>query len=263
MIYCTAQLTRGKAVNRLPSIRYYVDRACKRRARLSQFDLNFIWRVKIVSILLCSLVPRPRPSTRETGSGDFLGILCVSNHVTHAYAHAHFSNKRVIRELRIVSCPGGGVWVAVTREFERDNCVISEILQSDWTIPNRAGVPRKSTKGTLVDFLGILCVSNHVTHAYAHAHFSNKRVIRELRIVSCPGGGVWVAVTREFERDNCVISEILQSDWTIPNRAGVPRKSTKVPRPSFRVWAGRSGHETTSSGPTRFARHFPGPFSAP
>ena len=84
-----------------------------------------------------------------------------------------------------------------------------------------------------------------MTHAYAHAHFSNKRVIRELRIVSCPGGGVWVAVTREFERDNCVISEILQSDWTIPNRAGVPRKSTKVPRPSFRVWAGRSGHETS------------------
>ena len=72
-----------------------------------------------------------------------------------------------------------------------------------------------------------------MTHAYAHAHFSKKRVIRELRIVSCPGGGVWVAVTREFERDNCVTSEILQSDWTIPNRAGVPRKSTKVPRPSF------------------------------
>ena len=40
-------------------------------------------------------------------------------------------------------------------------------------------------------------------------------------------------------------SEILQSDWTLPNRAPVPRKSTKVPRPSFRVWAGRSGHETT------------------
>ena len=80
------------------------------------------------------------------------------------------------------------------------------------------------------DFLGILCVSNHVTHAYAHAHFSNKRVIAKL---SCPGGGVWVAVTREFERDNCVTSEILQSDWTIPNRAGVPRKSTKVPRSSF------------------------------
>ena len=56
---------------------------------------------------------------------------------------------------------------------------------------------------------------------------------RTARIVSCPGGGVWVAVTREFERDNCVISEILQSDSTIPNRAGVPRKSTKVPRPSF------------------------------
>ena len=72
-----------------------------------------------------------------------------------------------------------------------------------------------------------------MTHAYAHAHFSNERVIAKLRIVSCPGGGVWVAVTREFESDNCVTSEILQSDWTIPNRAGVPRKSTKVPRPSF------------------------------
>ena len=72
-----------------------------------------------------------------------------------------------------------------------------------------------------------------MTHAYAHAHFSNERVIAKLRIVSCQGGGVWVAVTREFERDNCVTSEILQSDWTIPNRAGVPRKSTKVPRPSF------------------------------
>ena len=58
------------------------------------------------------VVPRPRPSTRERGSGNFIGILCVSNHVTHAYAHAHFSNKRVIREQRIVSCPGGGVWVA-------------------------------------------------------------------------------------------------------------------------------------------------------
>ena len=67
-----------------------------------------------------------------------------------------------------------------------------------------------------------------MTHAYAHAHFSNERVIAKLRIVSCPGGGVSVAVTREFERDNCVTSEILQSDWTIPNRAGVPRKSTKV-----------------------------------
>ena len=113
------------------------------------------------------------------------------------------------------------------------------------SFPDPAPLRGREGLGTLVDFLGILCVSNHVTHAYAHAHFSNKRVIRELRIVSCLGGGVWVAVTREFERDNCVISEILQSDWTIPNRAGVPRKSTKVPRPSFRVWAGRSGHETT------------------
>ena len=93
------------------------------------------------------------------------------------------------------------------------------------SFPDPAPLRGKEGLGTLVDFLGI---SNHVTHAYAHAHFSNKRVIRELRIVSCPGGGVWVAVTREFERDNCVISEILQSDWTIPNRAGVPRKSTKV-----------------------------------
>ena len=152
----------------------------------------------------------------------------------------------VIRELRIVSCPGGGVWVAVTREFERDNCVTSEILQSDWTIPNRAGVPRKSTKvprpsfvqesreglGPRLLFSRILCVSNHVTHAYAHAHFSNERVMANC---SCLGGGV--AVTRDFERDICVTSEILQSDWTLPNRAPVPRKSSQTsgprPRPSF------------------------------
>ena len=49
-----------------------------------------------------------------------------------------------------------------------------------------------------------------------------------LCIVSCPGGGVWVAVTREFERDNCMTSEILQSDWTIPNRE---RPSFVLPRP--------------------------------
>ena len=114
--------------------------------------------------------------------------------------------------------------------FHNGNSVGEKPLVS---FPDPAPLRGKEGLGTLVDFLGILCVSNHVTHAYAHAHFSNKRVIRELRIVSCPGGGVWVAVTREFERDNCVISEILQSDWTIPNRAGVPRKSTKVPRPSF------------------------------
>ena len=91
-----------------------------------------------------------------------------------------------------------------------------------------------------------------MTHAYAHAHFSNKRVIRELRIVSCPGGGVWVAVTREFERDNCVTSEILQSDWTIPNRAGVPRKSTKVPRPGshVRVWDRDYGEGLARGGST-------------
>ena len=75
---------------------------------------------------------------------------------------------------------------------------------------------------------------------YAHAHFSNERVIGNCALhVSCPGGEVRVAVTREFEHDICLTIEILQ---TIPNRAGVPRKSTKVPRPSFHVWAGRSGH---------------------
>ena len=63
--------------------------------------------------------------------------------------------------------------------------------------------------------------------------FQQRARDRETAHCVVPGGGVWVAVTREFERDNCVTSEILQSDWTIPNRAGVPRKSTKVPRPSF------------------------------
>ena len=118
------------------------------------------------------------------------------------------------------------------------------------SFPDPAPLRGKEGLGTLVDFLG---VSNHVTHAYAHAHFSNKRVIRELRIVSCPGGGVWVAVTREFERDNCVISEILQSDWTIPNRAGVRLKS---PDPlscgsHVRIWDRACiayGMQTTSRG---------------
>ena len=57
------------------------------------------------------------------------------------------------------------------------SCVVS--------FPDPAPLRGKEGLGTLVDFLG---VSKHVTHAYAHAHFSNKRVIRELRIVSCQGG---------------------------------------------------------------------------
>ena len=48
------------------------------------------------------------------------------------------------------------------------------------SFPDPAPLRGKEGLGTLVDFLGILCVSNHVTHAYAHAHFSNKRVIREV-----------------------------------------------------------------------------------
>ena len=87
-----------------------------------------------------------------------------------------------------------------------------------------------------------------MTHAYAHAHFSKRARDRELPIVSCLGGGVWVAVTRDFERDICVTSEILQSDW-LPNRAPVPRKSTKVPRPSF-VRESREGLGPTLDIPT-------------
>ena len=63
--------------------------------------------------------------------------------------------------------------------------------------------------------------------------FQQRARDRETAHCVVPRGRGLVAVTREFERDNCVTSEILQSDWTIPNRAGVPRKSTKVPRPSF------------------------------
>ena len=56
--------------------------------------------------------------------------------------------------------------------------------------------------------------------------FQQRARDRELCIVSCLGGGGWVAVTRDFERHICVTSEILQSDWILPN----PKK---VPRPSF------------------------------
>ena len=58
------------------------------------------------------------------------------------------------------------------------------------SFPDPAPLRGKEGLGTLVDFLG---VSNHVTHAYAHAHFSNKRVIRELRMCreqGAPPGGV-------------------------------------------------------------------------
>ena len=91
-----------------------------------------------------SLVPRPRPSTRERGSGNFSRFswhfVRFKSCDTCLCACAF---QQQARDPRTASCPGGGVWVAVTREFERDNCVISEILQSDWTIPNRAGVPLK------------------------------------------------------------------------------------------------------------------------
>ena len=96
-----------------------------------------------------SLVPRPRPSMRERGSGDFSRF---SWHFVRfkscdtCLCACAFQQRARDRETAQCVVPGGGVWVAVTREFERDNCVTSEILQSDWTIPNRAGVPRKSTK---------------------------------------------------------------------------------------------------------------------
>ena len=84
-----------------------------------------------------SLVPRPRPSMRERGSGDFSRFswhfVRFKSCDTCLCACAFQQRARDIAKLRIVSCLGGGVWVAVTREFERDNCVTSEILQSDWT----------------------------------------------------------------------------------------------------------------------------------
>ena len=96
-----------------------------------------------------SLVPRPRPSTRERGSGNFSRFswhfvrfkscdTCLCACAFQQQAH----------DPRTAHCvvPRGRGLGAVTREFECDNCVTNEILQSDWTIPNRAGVPRKSTK---------------------------------------------------------------------------------------------------------------------
>ena len=109
-------------------------------------------------------------------------------------------------------------------------CCASTAAELIVSFPDPAPLRGKEGLGTLVDFL--VRFKSWDTCLCACA-FQQRARDRELRIVSCPGGGVWVAVTREFERDNCVTSEILQSDWTIPNRAGVPRKSTKVPRPSF------------------------------
>ena len=39
-----------------------------------------------------------------------------------------------------------------------------------------------------------------------------------------------------------LVPQMYTTGNTLPNCAPVPRKSTIVPRPSFRVWAGRSGH---------------------
>ena len=101
------------------------------------------------------------------------------------------------------------------------------------SFPDPAPLRGKEGLGTLVDFLGIFVRFKSCDTCLCTCAFQQRARDRELRIVSCLGGGVWVAVTRDFERDICVTSEILQSDWTLPNRAPVPRKSTKVPRPSF------------------------------
>ena len=90
-----------------------------------------------------SLVPRPRPSTRERGSGNFIGIFVRFKSCDAYLCACAFQQRARDRETAV---PRGGVWVAVTRDFERDICVGSEILQSDWTLPNRAPVPGKSTK---------------------------------------------------------------------------------------------------------------------
>ena len=109
---------------------------------------NYVPRAKAIRRSAISLVPRPRPSTRERGSGNFSWHFVRFKSCDTCLCACAFQQQA--RDPRTVSCPGGGVWVAVTREFERDNCVISEILQSDWTIPNRAGVPRKSTRPSFV-----------------------------------------------------------------------------------------------------------------
>ena len=88
--------------------------------------------------------PDPDPLRGKEGLGTSVNFVRFKSCDTCLCACA-FQQRARDRELRIVSCLGGGVWVAVTRDFERDICVTSEILQSDWTLPNRAPVPRKST----------------------------------------------------------------------------------------------------------------------
>ena len=88
-----------------------------------------------------SLVPRPRPSTRERGSGDFSRF---SWHFVRfkscdtCLCACAFQQRARIAKLRVLSCPGGGVWVAHVT-----NCVTSEILQSDWTIPKSSWSAKK------------------------------------------------------------------------------------------------------------------------
>ena len=139
---------------------------------LRQFFQNLpriIWRLSspAVSHHQASLVPRPFDA-QNTRMRFFSASACVIS------ACAYFVRRRVWEPDYHQAETGGGA-------RSRD-CVVNSLIRAtvrSQTPPLYEGV----------DFLGILCV----THAYAHAHFSNKRVIRELRIVSCPGGGVWVA----------------------------------------------------------------------
>ena len=82
-----------------------------------------------ISREICTVPSLYRPSSATDGvMREYIKWRCISP--GNCLCACAFQQRTRDRELRIVSCPGGGVWVAVTREFERDNCVTSEILQS-------------------------------------------------------------------------------------------------------------------------------------
>ena len=85
-------------------------------------------------MLLVSLVPRPRPSVRERRLGTSVNFLVCFKSCDTCLCKCAFQQPARDRKLHCL-VPRGGVWVAVTRECERDICVTSEILQSDWTLP--------------------------------------------------------------------------------------------------------------------------------
>ena len=61
--------------------------------------------------------PDPAPLRGKEGLVTFVNFLGIFESCDTCLCACPFQQRARDRELRIVSCPGGGVWVAVTRDL--------------------------------------------------------------------------------------------------------------------------------------------------